>query len=68
MLGQCEYSSCSDYRQILVGNAEQRVQLRRAAGWEQPHWAKSGMLTLIDYFLYCPSCEEYSALFKTEEF
>ncbi|PRY08871.1 hypothetical protein CLV24_12035 [Pontibacter ummariensis] len=35
---------------------------------EQPHWKETGVLDSIDYFLYCPSCEEYSALFMTEEF
>lgn len=33
---------------------------------QQPHWEEAVILESIDYFLYCPSCEEWSALFKTE--
>ncbi|MFD2514994.1 hypothetical protein ACFSRY_14040 [Pontibacter locisalis] len=33
---------------------------------EQPHWKESGMLDSIDYFLYCPSCEEHSAIFEID--
>jgi hypothetical protein len=34
---------------------------------EQPHWKESGILESIDYFLYCPSCEEWSAILEIEE-
>ncbi|WP_162052678.1 hypothetical protein [Pontibacter pamirensis] len=35
---------------------------------EKPHWEEGEILASIDYFLSCPSCEEYSALHTTEEF
>ena len=35
---------------------------------QQSHWAKSGVVNQIDYFLYCPNCDEYSAIFEIEEF
>ncbi|PRY08858.1 hypothetical protein CLV24_12022 [Pontibacter ummariensis] len=35
---------------------------------QQPHWKETGMLDSIDYFLYCPSCEEYSAILAVDEY
>lgn len=35
---------------------------------EQLHWDDTGIQKSIDFILYCPSCEEYSALLKTEDF
>lgn len=35
---------------------------------EQHHWEKSEIVDQIDYFLYCPNCDEYSAIIEIEEF
>ncbi|MFT2008222.1 hypothetical protein ACMA1I_06070 [Pontibacter sp. 13R65] len=35
---------------------------------EQIHWRESGIVDLINYFLLCPNCDEYSAIFDMEEF
>lgn len=34
---------------------------------EQPHWKASGILSSVDYFLYCPNCDEYSAILEVDE-
>lgn len=34
---------------------------------EQRHWDKSGMIGSIDFFLYCPICDEYSAILDIDE-
>lgn len=33
---------------------------------EQVHWEKSGIKESIGYFLYCPSCDKYSAIVEIE--
>lgn len=33
---------------------------------EQIHWQKSGIVKSIKSFLYCPSCEEYSAIVEID--
>lgn len=48
------------------GGVRDEFSYRELPDKEQPHWKESGMLDSIDYFLYCPSCKEYLAFFRTE--
>jgi hypothetical protein len=35
---------------------------------EQEHWKEPEIKDSIESFLFCPTCEEYSAIFGVEEF
>lgn len=50
------------------GGVRDEFSYKELSDEEQLHWKESGMLDSIDYFLYCPSCKEYLAFFRTEEF
>lgn len=50
------------------GGARDEFSFDELPNIQQSQWKESGMLDSVDYFLYCPSCNEYSALFKTESF
>ncbi|PTX21146.1 hypothetical protein C8N40_102115 [Pontibacter mucosus] len=34
---------------------------------EQTHWARSGVVRQIGYFLYCPNYDEYSAILEMDD-
>ncbi|MCC9134862.1 hypothetical protein ACFSKU_19835 [Pontibacter silvestris] len=62
-LFQFQFNNCRK-----CGRARDKFEYDELPKEEQLHWDKAGIQQSIDFILYCPSCEEYSALLKTEEF
>lgn len=61
------------YRALLdhcrkCGKARDKFEYDELLKEEQLHWDESGILKQINFFLYCPNCDEYSATLELDEF
>lgn len=48
------------------GSARDKFEFNELPKEEKLHWDKAGVSKSIDFILYCPSCEEYSAILDVE--